>query len=222
MRHTLPLLFILAACGPKTPSTPSEAPVPVTPDLPEVPEPPPPAEPEAPVANADFGVSMTFADGRRQGGRVIRVERAIDFYGASGWTDRDIKRTVSLSASGTSRDAHWDEIREIDIDYGAGASDISCQYDSSQMPWVYVCTLPTTTRATATDGSTWDVSSRQKWRFIFANGTIEEFYLFKLPVRQPDLEGGRRNMENPAMYVQLREEVQQAATTALTRIVVSE
>jgi hypothetical protein len=178
----------------------------------------PDPEPEV-VRNADFRIAIDSADGSSTTGRVVRVERGVDFYGANGFTDRDIKTTISLSGGGTSRDAAWADISQIDIAYDTSPSNISCTYDSSVTPWAYICTIPSTSSAATTDGANLDVTTRNVWRLTMDDDREVELYLSKLPVRQSDSSGsGMRNAENPAMYVQLREAVVEAAATAPTRI----
>ena len=219
MRSALFVLALTVACGPKAPPTPAvvtETPEPAPPPPPPMPEP----EPEPAVrSNANFRIAIDNADGTSVTGRVVRVERGVDFYGADGFTDRDIKTTISLSGGGTARDVAWEDIATIDIDYSSDTSAISCTYDSSVTPWAYICTLPTTTRATTTDGATMDVSTRNVWRLTFDDDRMVDLYLFKLPVRQEDASSsGRRNQENPAMYVTLRDAVLEAAASAPTQI----
>ena len=176
-------------------------------------------EPPAPVNNADFRVVITNADGSTTSGHVVRVERGIDFYAISGFTDSERKTTVSLTGDAGSRDANWSDIQVIDIAYETDSSAVSCTYDSSVTPWAYICTLPSETNATTTDGERFEVTTRNVWRFTFASGETTELYLSKLPVRRPDMSGsGRRTSENPQMYVELRRAVLEAVTTAPTRI----
>lgn len=219
MRRLLALTVFAMACGPKAPpATPTPA---VPPPVAELPPPPPPMpEPEPEVQrNADFRIAIDHADGSSITGRVVRVERGIDFYGANGFTDRDIKTTISLSGGGTSLDAAWTDVSQIDIAYDTAASNISCTYDSSVTPWAYICTIPSASTATTTDGANLDVTTRNVWRLTMDDDREVELYLSKLPVRESDSgSSGMRNAENPAMYVQLREAVVEAAANAPTRI----
>lgn len=213
-----PLLALLAACGPKAP--------PPAPEAPPAPAPPPertyepaPTPPAAPQPNADFRMTLHRADGSTETGRVVRIERGIDFYGVRGMTDQANKITIALSRDGQSRDAQWTELSSIQIRYDTDPAGISCTYDSAVTPWAYICTLPTTTTATTTDGAQWDVTTRNVWQLTTADDTVHELYLFKLPVREEDTSGaGRRNIENPEMYPRLRDAVLAEAATAVTRI----
>lgn len=225
MRHLsqslpLSLLMLTVACGPKAPPAPAPAPVVVAPQ-----PPPPPLMPEPepePERNADFRIQIDRADGTSESGRVVRVERGVDFYAANGFTDREIKTTVSLSRDGTSRDVRWDELKRVDIAYDTNSRNISCTYDSSVTPWAYICTLPATSTAVTADGATLDVTTRNVWRLTMDDDREIELYLSKLPVRQTDSSSaGMRNSENAEMYGILRTAVQQAATTAPTRIIIN-
>lgn len=219
MRHLIAFSVFAMACGPKVPPAPATPATP--PPAAALPPPPPPLpEPEPEVErNADFRIAIDYADGSSTTGRVVHVERGVDFYGANGFTDRDIKTSISLSGGGRSLDADWADLSQIDIDYDTSVSNISCTYDSSVSPWAYICTIPSTSTATTTDGSRLDVTTRNVWRLTMDDDREVELYLFKLPVREADSSSsGMRNAENPAMYVQLREGVVEAAASAPTRI----
>lgn len=216
IRSMIPLAAaMLVSCGPKgSAPTPAAEPAPVHDAAPEPmpePAPAPPAEP-----NADFQASLTFAGGKSVSGHVVRVERGDDWYGERGWVDGPaIKLAVELERGSDARDAAWEEIATLSISYG---SEIDCQFDSSYQPMMYMCVLRTDSKATLTDGSTWDVASRYKWRFTFGDGTAQEFYIDKLPARAQDVPRPGLNEENPDMYPPLRDQVTTEAGTGLTKV----
>jgi hypothetical protein len=156
-------------------------------------------------------------------GHVIRVERGDDWYAETGWTDTPGKLTVTLEGNGTEVDKTWGEIQSIDIRYGARA-EVDCLYESQFTPWMYTCTLPTTSTVKARDGSTWTAGSRHKWRFVFDDGTSTEFYVNKLPQREQDTEEVQLDdpdPENHELYAKIQGEVIAASQVAPTRIVIS-
>jgi hypothetical protein len=220
MRALLVPVLLLAACGPKAPPPPGPTAVtdaPVAPPA-ELEPPPEPEAPPPPAPNASFDVALTYADGRTVSGRVWRVERAIDFYGEQGFTDRAEKRTVALSGPSGARDAAWEELTEITIEYPADASGVSCEYDSATRPWMYTCTLPTTTTARTADGARWSVSTRNKWRLHVSGHGEVDLYLSKLPVRAPDDAASGYGSENHALYATLRDRVLEESRISVTRL----
>lgn len=227
MRTVIPLalaLALMAGCGKK--KAPEAAPASTTVETPAPPPPVPtedvamddePAQPAAPASNADFDVTLTYADGRTRDGHVKRVERGIDFYAEDGWTDDEI--TVQVESSSDLKDVSWDGIDLISITYGS-RSDINCQYDSKFTPWMYMCVLKSTSKAKLDDGSSWTVSTRNKWRFTFDDDSQVEFYVYKLPAREQDSEAmGLDSVENYDLYGTLQGKVlEMAKSEAVTRI----
>ena len=98
---------------------------------------------------------------------------------------KPMKLTVTLATEGTEIEAPWSDVRAIDITYGAKA-DVNCSYDSSYTPVMYECVLDTTPTATLADGKKLKVVGRHKWRFVFASGDVEEFWIHKLPNRRQE------------------------------------
>jgi len=220
-RSPLIALMLMSACTPKSPAVTLVS-VPQTPApavTPVVPVPAPAVDDAPPPANAHLSVTITFADGTTRGGQVVRIDRSRDVYGATGWTDDPAQHLVSLSRDGHSRDVSWDDIVDIDIQYPSDPRSISCEYDSSVTPWIYTCTLPTTTTATTRDGDAWPVTTRHLWRWTFDDGAEVSFHLFKLPVQRAD-DSGRRGGENYALYGALQGEVMTASSQAITHITV--
>lgn len=169
-------------------------------------------------ANADLNVAMTFADGRKVEGHVIRVERGQDWYAEQGWNDAPGKLVLTLDGGGTEVDRAWKDLATIEVKYGA-KSDVDCMYESEFTPWMYSCTLKTATTVKTTDGKTWTAGTRNKWRFTFENGVTEEFFINKLPIRrQAEATEGHAGSEDHALYADLQAELWRQAAKAVTRI----
>jgi hypothetical protein len=150
-------------------------------------------------------------------GRVVRVERGQDWYAEEGWLDTPNKLTLTLEGNGTALDAPWPDITSVHIRYG-GTDEIDCQYDSRYTPYMYMCVLRTRSSATTTDGRTWEVSSRHRWRFTFEDGTEAEFFANKLPVREQDVPRPGMASENHEMYRRLQKQVLEEASRAVTHL----
>ena len=213
------LVVLLAACGGKqtpAPAAPEPEPEPAAAPAPAPPsnvvdrEPEAPApEPEVKPSNTDISVSFSFGDGSGRRGKVHRIERASDWYGESGWTDKPVKLTLSLERGEAAKDVTWDEVKTIEIEY-LGRSAIGCDYDSNFTPIMYTCTMKTKSKAVLKDGSTWDLTTRNKWKFELEGGHVVEFYGFKLPAREQ--EGGEAEMgdgstQNFALYEKLQDDL---------------
>lgn len=209
--RVLTLLLALAACSKKAPEPAAEP-------APPPPPPPPPAEPapepmEDPAVsgsrpNADFTAAITFANAQQVKAQVVRIERSEDWYGEKGWTAEASKLTVTLEGGGTEIEAAWTDISRIDITYKEKA-DIDCQYDSSYTPTMYMCVLPTTTKVKTKDGKMWEAASLHKWRFTFADGQKEEFWIKKVTVREQEEEVPSLGTvtENTELYLRLQNEL---------------
>lgn len=223
---TLTALVLLAGCGPKAPpvAAPEAPEAPAAPEAPEAvvePTPEPAPEPEPAAPNADFRATLTFGDGRVVSGRVMRVERGEDWYAENGWTDTEMKLTVTLEGNGTEIEANWADISTLDLDYGSSRSDIDCTYDSAFVPWMYMCVLRTTSKVKTDDGKSWAANGRHKWRFTFDGGTTAEFYVYKLPAREQDSrspEPGVEMPENAELYASLQQSVLETAKGSLQSI----
>ena len=229
MRAWLPALALLitaAGCGKKAAPAPATAPTPAAVEAPAPPPPPAepeePAEPEPPASNADFNATITMADGTSKSGHVMRVERGSDWYAEDGWTDETSKLTLTVESDSTMQDVTWDKLKSVDIKYG-GRDAIDCQYDSTFTPWMYMCVIRTTTTARDTAGKSWRITTRNKWRFTFDDGSTTEFYAYKLPIRRQDTKTmGLDSVENYELYGELQAEAVQATkTTGVTKIVIA-
>lgn len=225
MRTWLPALALLitaAGCGKKSTPAPAADPTPIATEAP-APEPEPePEEPAAPVPNADFNASLTRADGSVVSGHVMRVERGTDWYAEDGWTDEESKLTLTVETDSTMEDVTWDKIASVSIKYG-GRDAIDCQYDSTFTPWMYMCVIRTTTTAKDTAGKSWRITTRNKWKFTFDDGSEVEFYVYKLPIRRQDTKTmGLDSVENYELYGELQAEAMQATKgSAVTKITLS-
>lgn len=225
MRRLTPLLFLLliAAKGKKKepvvpPPVESAAPA-----APAAEEPPPaPPEPAAPthVRNIDMNVSIAFADGTSRAGKVTGVERTIDFYGDEGWSADDGKLKMTVEANGTEKQVGWKDVKSISIVPGKIPDEVDCTYSSEFSPWMYECTLRTTTTATLRDGSKGVVSNRHRWRFTWEDGSTTEFSIFKYTVREQDdrdIQFGSEQTENFALYTRLQDKLRTDAKTVLLK-----
>jgi hypothetical protein len=224
------LVLALFACGKKEASAPPAASEPASAAPVEAPTPDPPADdppvaaaPSAPVSNANFRASLTRANGSTVSGKVVRVERGVDWYAEEGWADDAKSVRVQVEAASSLSDLAWADIARIDLTYSAARSDIDCQYDSNFTPWMYICTLRTTANVKTVDAKAWQVASRHKWRFTFEDGSQVEFYASKLPAREQDqATPGMDNVENYDLYGKLQARVlEDAKTTAVKSIVIS-
>jgi len=212
------LVALLAtACGKKAPEAAPAAPppapsAPAAPAAPEAPEPPPAPEPAEPVAlpsNADFSAKLTRGDGSVVSGKVHRVERGHDRYAEKGWSDSAAKLGIELESGTKAEEVTWTDIKTIQIGY-LGREAVGCDFDSDFTPVMYTCTMKTKSVATKTDGSAWDVGTRNKWKFEFDSGEIVEFYLFKLPLREQEegeAEIGDGSEQSTELYQKLQDEV---------------
>jgi hypothetical protein len=208
------LCVFLFACGKKAPEAPAPETAPPPPPPPAAaPEPEP--EPEGGISgsrpaepNANFSVLITMANAEQIKDTVVRVERSEDWYGEKGWTDDPAKLTVTVEVGATEIEVPWDNISRIEIAYKEKDA-IDCQYDSSYTPMMYMCVLPTVTKVKTKDAKTGEAASRHKWKFTFASGKVEEFWIFKLPAREQEEEVPSLGTvtENTALYLKLQEEL---------------
>lgn len=228
MRFLVPLLLLSTPAFAKKPEPPAPPPAPAAPAAP-VPAPTPPSveepQPQAPAArNADFQAVLTHADGTVTKGRVVRVERGADRYALNGWTDAANKLTVTLEGGGTEIEAAWKDIRQIDLKY-APMTDVDCQFDTSFTPTLYLCVLKSVPTVKTADGKTWTAASLHKWRFSFEGDSNAEFYVYKLPALQQELEEAslkEGGVENASLYAELQASLAaQIKGKALTRIVIT-
>lgn len=218
MRRLLALSFLLllAAKGGKkkndtteTPPAP-ETPPPAAPEAPPVPEEPPPPPMPVVVKNANLTITLTFADGTTKSGHVTGIERTVDFVGDQGWTSdaKDLKFTVESGSS--EKSATWDQVKSISVTPGKVPDDIDCTYSSDFSPWMYECTLRTTTSVVLKDGTKGNITNRNHWRFTYEDGSTLEFQVYKYTVREQDsveLQYGDEANENLKLYTKLQDQI---------------
>lgn len=212
------LLLVPLALAGKKDKHPEPAPPPVEAPAPEPapePEPAPPPPPAAPQPNADFQATVAFGDGRTVSGRVVRVERGLDWFAENGWAEDPLKINVEVEGNGTETEKPWKEIASIDVSYDTKTPP-NCIYESDFSPWMYTCTIKTTATTKTVDGKTWTAISRYKWKFTFADGQSVEFFLSKLPSRRQDTDPDAE--ENYGLYAELQADVKRQAAAAVTKI----
>ena len=172
------------------------------------------APPVAPpgVTNADFGVTLTAADGTKHTGHIKRIERGEDTYAAS-WTTADKAMSFYVEGNGEYKKIEWTDVKRVSISI-PNAKDFDCLYSSDFSPWMYECSLKLKATVTTKDGKSYAADSGKKWKFVTDDGTAHTFWLKKHYARQQDekvvgLEVG--NPENYALYgalqAQLRTEI---------------
>ncbi len=233
MRAWILVSFLAAACGPKevppAPAAASLAPAPVAAE-PE-PEPPAPAEvvpveKAPPKDNVDLFVTVTRADGKKHEGRIRVLERSTDWFGEEDWTTDPTDLKVTLEAGGKEMDVDWKTLRSVTIKFAkVSPENTDCFYDSEFSPWMYACTLNSDSTAVTTDGKTWKVTGRHKWRLTFLDGTTEEFWLFKHPARMHDpktydIDVEADQLENVALYEELQNRLWVEAKTVVTGVTI--
>ncbi len=224
MRRLLLLVFFAGACGakkaPKTPDAPPPA-EPAAEALPPEPEAEPTPPPDAP--NADIDLTIKTADGQLKKGHVKRIERSVDWFADTGWTDEAKSLVITVEAAGKEKDIPWTDVASIAVKPGSFA-DLDCVYDSKFTPWMYDCTLKTTSTVKMKDGSTGTITNRHKWKLTFDDGSTSEFWLFKHPARQQDdreIDIDSTEPENLQLYKTLSQRLrQEAATTMVVSITV--
>ncbi len=172
------------------------------------------AEPEPPpeIVNADLQVSLRFADGSSRSGHVKRIERSDDFYGEAGWLTEDRKLTIEGEAGTLLKEFPWTDVKSVSVTPGRVPADVSCTYSTEFTPWMYDCTVKTTGKVVTTDGKSWTVSNRHKWRFTFDDDSQVEFWLYKFAARQQDetvVDIYTENPENLDLYVTLQTQLKQ-------------
>lgn len=220
-------ILFAAACGEKQPPTPAVEEAQATTPAPEVepePEPMVEAEPEPPKDNADLNITVRFGGGVTRSGHVKRIERSSDWYAEEGWTDDAGDLTVALEGNGTLRDAPWSEIASITVTPGKVPADVDCTYSSDFTPWMYTCSVRIPSKAKTTDGKSWEVTSRHKWRFTWDDGTTAEFWLDKHPARMQDAEAVSIDDEigeNYDIYTQLQDQLRQEVGGLVQGVTVS-
>ena len=207
------ILSSLLACGQKEPPATAEPPQP-EPVVEEAPQPEPVPEPEPepakPASNADFNIKLTYSDGSTKEGHVMRVEVSSDFYGMKEWYDKESRLTIYAESGSSAKDLEWTSVKTINV---AGSKDISCIYESDWNPWLYVCTMKTTSSLVDTDGGKWNVDSKYKWKVTFDDYSEVEFWLQNVRAMEQDekeVELGMDNNQNHDLYAKLQDSLRSA------------
>ncbi len=174
-----------------------------------VPAPEEPAPPPMDVhaKNMSLNVSITRADGSSRTAHVKGVERASDFHGDSGWTQDDGELKIAVETAKGGRSAAWSEVKSITIVPGKMPDDVDCSYSSDFNPFMYECSLRTTSTVVLKDGTKGTVDIRNKWRFTLDDNSEIEFYLLKHTQRmqaEPAAGGGDQE-EDAGMYTKLQQ-----------------
>jgi len=221
-------LGFLAGCGKKAPPVPAAQPEPA-PAAVAAADPEPEPEPEAapapsagPSTNVDLQITLTRADGARHAGHVRLVERSTDWYGEEDWTSAASDVRLQVEGAGGESKAAWKDLRKLTVTIAKVSEASDCSYDSNYTPWMYDCTLRNLGQAVTTDGKTWTITDRYKWRLTFDDGSSEEFWLSKHPARQQDetAVGLDSVGENYDLYIGLQDRLREEAKTMVTGITV--
>jgi hypothetical protein len=170
-----------------------------------------------------FQATFTHIDGRVIEGKVVKVERGLDWYAEKGWSEKPLHLTVTLEGNGTEVEKLWSDIAQVDVTYG-GKTDFDCMYESEYSPWMYTCLLKTTPTVKTADGKTWKAISRYKWKFTLEDGSVEELWLSKLPARKQDTQEVTLETvspENVQLYAELQAEALRSAKHGISRIVIT-
>lgn len=205
-------LFAFLACGPKEPPQPPEPVQPVEPVEVAEPEAPPepelPPEPVKPVSNVSFNAKLTYSDGSVKEGHVMRLERSEGFYGVKEWHEQDSKLTFYGEAGSDMKEFVWTDIKSVTV--APDMKSISCVYESEWNPWLYVCTVKTTSSVVDTAGKKWALDGKHKWRLTFDDESEVEIWLQNYRTLQQDdkeIELGMEAYENPDLYAKLQDDL---------------
>ena len=224
------VIGLLTACGEKAPpeaaaEAAAEAAPEVAPEPKPEPEPEPVPEPEPamPSTNADLQVGVSLNDGSSKSGHVWLVQRSTDWYGEEGWTSAVDEVKLQLEGNGTEIHAPWADIKKISVTIAKVSESSDCTYDSNYTPWMYDCTLRNKGNAVTTDGRSWEITDRHKWRLSFDGGEELEFWLYKHPARQQDDEtvGLDSAGENYDLYIGLQDRLREEVKTMVAGVTVS-
>ena len=178
---------------------------------------PPPADSHA--HNLSLSVSITKADGSTVTKHVKGVERATDFHGDAGWSTepKDLKITVDTGKA--EKTVAWTDVKSISVVPGKMPDDVDCTYSSDFSPFMYECSIRTTSTIVLKDGTKGSIDTRNKWRFTFDDDTDLEFYLLKYTVREQDepTAGGEDATENMGMYTKLQQKLREDLKTSVVK-----
>lgn len=221
---SLLLLPSIASAKPKPKSEPAPAPPPVVEAPPPAPVEAPPAEEAAPTAparvnNVSLKVTVTTADGTSKTMAVTGLERSEDFHADAGWTSSPDSLKITLEVGSTEKEVKWSDVKSITITPGKMPDDVDCSYNSDFNPFMYECSIRTTTTAVLKDGSKGAVNTRNKWRLTTEDGTAAEFYLFKHTERMQGEPTEDDQIEDPGMYTRVQQSIREALKTTFVKSV---
>ncbi len=226
MRTLLIAFLLVPAFSFAKPKAPEPAPAPApAPSPAPAPEPAPaPAEvPPPPMGthanNMSLNVTITRADGSSKSMHVKGVERATDFYGDQGWTTDAAELKIPVALAKGEKMAAWTEVKSISIVPGKMPDDVDCTYSSDFNPFMYECSIRTTTTIVLKDGTKGAVDIRNKWRFTLDDNTEVEFYLLKHTQRMQSeaAAGGGDQEEDMGMYTKLQQALREDLKSTLVK-----
>jgi hypothetical protein len=183
-----------------------------------VPEPEP--EPIAPKSNANLQVTAQFVDGTSRSGHVVRIERAVDTYGESGWTDQAADLKFYVEGNDEYKKINWTDVVSIKTVL-PDKKDFDCLYQSDFTPWMYECSVKVHTELTTKDGKRYTADAPKKWRFIFDDDSTLEFWMKRHYARAQDervVGLDDTNPENYDLYGQLQDELRASIETLHTTV----
>lgn len=227
MRLALLALLVvpsLAVAKTKPKGEPAPAPAPaVEAPAPAPVEAPPPEEvaPPAPsrLNNVSMRVSLTMADGSTKSMAVTGLERSEDFHADTGWTSSASSLKITLEVGKTEKEVSWSDLKSITIAPGKMPDDVDCSYNSDFTPFMYECSIRTTTTAVLKDGSKGVVITRNKWRLSPEEGAAAEFYLYKHTERMQGEPTEGDQFEDPGMYTKIQQAMRETLKTNLVKSV---
>lgn len=223
MRFALLALLALpsfASAKPKPKSEPAPAPAPAVEapapvEAPPVEEAPPP--PPARLKNVSMRVTLAMADGSTKSMDVTGLERAEDFHADTGWTSSAGSLKITLEVGKTEKEVSWSDLKSITIAPGKMPDDVDCSYNSDFNPFMYECSIRTTTTAVLKDGSKGVVITRNKWRLSSEESGAAEFYLSKHTERMQGEATDGDQFEDPGMYTKIQQALRETLKTNLVK-----
>jgi hypothetical protein len=170
----------------KKEEAPPPAPAPAAAEPAPEPEPEPapvPEEPPAPrvVKNVDpaLGVTVTWADGTTKAGKLQGIERSASFSGGDEWVEEARKLTIAVVVGSSEKSVAWKDVKSVTVAPGKLPDDVDCTYSSDFSPWMYFCSLRTTTTVVMKDGTKGTASEPYVWRLTFDDASTTDLQLYK-------------------------------------------
>ncbi len=169
--------------------------------------------------NVNYTVTITRVDGTTRTGHVRGLERGADFHADQGWTEaaKDLTFDIELPKGGE-KTVGWADVKSITIVPGKMPDDVDCTYSSDFNPFMYECSIRTTSTAVLKDGTKGNIITRNKWRISFDDGAPVELYLSKHTERlQADAVPGEDQEEDPKMYTRLQQTLRETLKGPLVK-----